>query len=74
MADISADIRDEISDISALMLLIWIIIMIFCLRDCFILFYVCYGISMMFLYDVWIINYFFNNVLYVFTIDISTGI
>jgi len=29
------------------------------LRDCFILFYVHYGISMMFLYDVWIITYFF---------------
>ena len=57
----------------AIWLLIWIIIIIFYLRDHFILFYAHYDISMMFLCDV-CITLFFNNVLYVFTIDISTGI
>ena len=59
MADISADIRDEISDISALIVTYLDNNNYFFLRDCFILFYVRYGISMMFLYDVWIITYFF---------------
>ena len=59
VADISADIRDEISDILAGIVTYLDNYYFFCVRDCFILFYVHCGISMMFLYDVWIITYFF---------------
>jgi len=55
MADISADIRDEISDIVTYLDNYFL----FCLRDRFILFYIHSGISMMFLFDVWIKTYFF---------------
>ena len=59
VADISANIRDEISDISACIVTYLDNYYFFCLRDHFILFYVHCGISMMLLYDVWIITYFF---------------
>ena len=58
VVDISADIRDEISDISA-DIVTYLDNYFFCLGDHFILFYVHCGILMMFLYDVWIITYFF---------------
>ena len=58
MAEISADIRDEISDISA-DIVTYLNNYFFYLRDRFILFYIHYGISMMFLFDIWIITYFF---------------
>ena len=74
MADISADIRDEISDISADIVTYLDNNYYFLHERLFYFFYVHCGILMKFLYDVWIITYFFNNVLYVLTIDISTGI
>jgi len=66
VADISTDIRDEISDISvnivtyiSVDIVTYLDNYFFCLRDHFILFYVHCDISMMFLFDVWIITYFF---------------
>ena len=59
VADISADIRDEMSDIAADVVTYLDNYYLFCLRDRFILFYIHCGILMMFLYDVWIITYFF---------------
>jgi len=59
VADISADIRDEISDISALIVTYLDNNYYFLLEKLCYLFYIHYGISMIFLYDVWIITYFF---------------
>ena len=59
VADISADIRDKISDISANKVTYLDNYYYFFASDRFILFYVHCGISIMFLYDVWIITYFF---------------
>ena len=59
MTDILAYIRDEISKISALIVTYLDNNYYFLLERLFILFYVHYGILMMFLYDVWIITYFF---------------
>jgi len=59
VADILADIQDEISDILADIVTYLDNYYYFFACDRFILFYVHCGISIMFLYDVWIITYFF---------------
>jgi len=57
VADVSADIRDEISDVST-DIVTYLDNYFFYLRDRFILFNVHCCILMIFLYDVWIITYF----------------